>query len=111
MKLWKTKDRGFMPMSDMENDHLQSALLLVQRRQMDTIKQLEIDVQLEEELRAEIKHRKLIPSIFSAAGTSKAHIDFGNKYQYLVKTIGTSIKRKLKELNKDEKTEAILQEL
>ncbi len=51
--LWKIKDKGFIQMSEMDDEHIQSALIVSQRRKFDAFNQLVLDNRLEEQLIAE----------------------------------------------------------
>lgn len=93
--LWKTKDKGMILMADMQDEHLQGALVLVQKRKVESIMQFQLDCKLEEQLLEEAKNRNFtLKNLDECKETYMA-----KKYtemKDLLKTVKESIKRKLK---------------
>jgi hypothetical protein len=56
---WRTKNRGEVPMKDMDDDHLQKAKLICQHQKLELHKKMCIFEALEESLDAEAEKRGL----------------------------------------------------
>lgn len=99
--VWKTKLNGktvFMPMVDMEDRHLQAALVIAQKRQVEAFLLFMNDSKRVEQLKQVAKDRNLtiqdldhIKSTYLGA----KYMEFGE----VMLTAYSSIKRKIKQLN------------
>ncbi len=102
---WKTKEGEIVNMSDMTDGAIQDAIIVIQKRQIDVFNQLVFTKKLEDQLLLECKNRNL--KTFSLGEQIKNSI--GKEYtkkRELLKTVFTSIKRKLKKTqNVKEKAE------
>ena len=96
--IWKTSDGRRIIMADMEDKHIQSALIIVQKRQVDAYNQLALHGQLEAQLLQECKNRNLSIQHLDEAKDNGIGKEYYNKKE-LIKTVFRSIKRKIKSLS------------
>lgn len=98
--IWKTKEGNKVLMSDMSEYQLQGALVIVQKRKLRSLELLLMDVRLEEQLMKEASNRNFpIQNLDEVKETHLAR-KF-SEMQELMKTITTSIKRKVKLLSNE----------
>jgi hypothetical protein len=96
--VWINKEGKAIIMSDMEDTHIQSAIIITQKRQVDGLNALLFAEKLELQLLQEARNRNLkVQSIDELKDTTIAKKYGQNKE--LLKTIFRSIKRKIKSLS------------
>lgn len=94
--VWKTKDKGMILMVDMSDEHLQSALVLVHKRKVESIIQFQLDCKLEEQLMSVAKARNFILKELDECKDTFLAMKY-TEMKDLLKTVKESIKRKLKQ--------------
>lgn len=84
--LWKTKDDGFIMMSDMDDLYLQKALGVVQQRQVRNFNMLELDFNLEKQLKSEGENRGIVLKDLNEVSDnwhSRRFVELGDKLKRL----------------------------
>ena len=98
--VWKTK-QGFKKMVDMDDQHLQLALLVCQKRKLKLFMELLRDFKLEDELKHEAKKRGFELQDYDHIKVTMMGARY-TEFEDLMNTVSEAIKRKARKIVKEE---------